>query len=99
MWDFDADFDTDLDLGSRRKPVQWVAVAPPITERTKQQVHKRYERLFHRHRNLFQIRTRRFHESTARLQAITVNVFDMHELPARLLWSTSKSAELSPTGT
>lgn len=42
MWDFEEDFDADLDLGLRRKPVQWVAVAPPATERSKQQVHKRY---------------------------------------------------------
>lgn len=42
MWDFDDDFDTDLDLGSRRKPVEWVAVAPPLTERTKNHVAKRW---------------------------------------------------------
>lgn len=55
MWDFDADFDTDLDLGARRKPVQWVAVAPPVTERTKQQVHKRCEGCYHPQSIHFQI--------------------------------------------
>ncbi len=33
MWDFENDYDADLDLGSRRKPVQWVAFAPPLDER------------------------------------------------------------------
>ena len=42
MWDFDAEYEAELDLGARRKPVQWVAFAPPVTERVRQQVHKRY---------------------------------------------------------
>lgn len=42
MWDFDADYEPGLDLGSRRKPVEWVAVAPPVTERDRQNASKRW---------------------------------------------------------